>query len=103
MLALKLCDQPPPAGGGGRAAYIDTEGTFRPERVRQIAARFQLDADAVCENVRAPAAGPIPSSSSVRSVASIIFRRKTLRCTLMMMMPDNIISSHRRASSHRRP
>ncbi|KAJ3327640.1 Meiotic recombination protein dmc1, partial [Kappamyces sp. JEL0680] len=27
-------------GGNGKAAFIDTEGTFRPERIRAIAARF---------------------------------------------------------------
>lgn len=39
-------------GGAGKAAYIDTEGTFRPERIRAIAARFNLDPDAVLDNVR---------------------------------------------------
>ena len=34
-------------------AFIDTEGTFRPERVRAIAARFNLDPDAVLDNVSA--------------------------------------------------
>ena len=34
-----------------KVAYIDTEGTFRPERIRPIALRFGLDADAVLENV----------------------------------------------------
>jgi hypothetical protein len=35
-----------------QVAYIDTEGTFRAEKVRAIAARYDLDADAVLENVR---------------------------------------------------
>lgn len=30
-------------GGNGRAAYIDTEGTFRPDRIRAIAERFGVD------------------------------------------------------------
>jgi RecA/RadA recombinase len=38
-------------GGAGKAAYVDTEGTFRPERIRAIAARFNLDPDAVLDNV----------------------------------------------------
>ncbi|KAI3437822.1 hypothetical protein D9Q98_000269 [Chlorella vulgaris] len=38
-------------GGAGKVAYIDTEGCFRPERIRPIAARFGLDADAVLDNV----------------------------------------------------
>jgi hypothetical protein len=34
-----------------QVAYIDTEGTFRPERISAIAERFQLDAKAVLDNV----------------------------------------------------
>ena len=33
-------------------AYIDTEGTFRAEKIRAIATRFDLDADAVLDNVK---------------------------------------------------
>ncbi|KAH9400790.1 Meiotic recombination protein dmc1 [Tyrophagus putrescentiae] len=36
---------------GGKAIFIDTEQTFRPDRLRQIAARFNLDEEAVLENV----------------------------------------------------
>lgn len=55
QLALTLCVTsflPRDIGGGeGRAMYIDTEGTFRPERLAPIAARFELDYDFVMENV----------------------------------------------------
>lgn len=37
--------------GGGKAAFIDTEGTFRPDRLREIAARFGLDPEEVLDNV----------------------------------------------------
>jgi DNA repair protein RAD51 len=30
-------------GGAGMAMYIDTEGTFRPERLIPIAKRYGLD------------------------------------------------------------
>ncbi len=33
------------------AMYIDTEGTFRPERIVPIAKRFGLDPDQVLENI----------------------------------------------------
>jgi DNA repair protein RAD51 len=36
---------------GGKCLYIDTEGTFRPERLGEIAKRFELGADEVLENV----------------------------------------------------
>jgi meiotic recombination protein DMC1 len=41
----------------GKVAYIDTEGTFRPSRIRAIAERFQVDGDSVLDNIvyaRAP-------------------------------------------------
>lgn len=44
-------------GGAGKVAFIDTEGTFRPERIRPIAQRFNLDVDAVLENVRDASGG----------------------------------------------
>jgi len=38
-------------GLGARALYVDTEGTFRPERIVPIAKRFGLDPDKVLENI----------------------------------------------------
>ncbi|KAM0839132.1 hypothetical protein ACQ4PT_060509 [Festuca glaucescens] len=38
-------------GGNGKVAYIDTEGTFRPERIVPIAERFGMDANAVLDNI----------------------------------------------------
>lgn len=38
-------------GGSGKAMYIDTEGTFRPERLTPIAKRFNLDPEKAIENV----------------------------------------------------
>lgn len=37
--------------GGGKVVYIDTENTFRPDRLRPIADRFNLDQSAVLDNV----------------------------------------------------
>lgn len=31
--------------------YIDTEGCFRPQRIKDIAVRYQVDGDQVLENV----------------------------------------------------
>uniref|UniRef100_A0A8C0IYR6 Meiotic recombination protein n=1 Tax=Chelonoidis abingdonii TaxID=106734 RepID=A0A8C0IYR6_CHEAB len=36
---------------GGKIIFIDTENTFRPDRLRNIADRFSLDHDAVLDNV----------------------------------------------------
>ncbi|KAK9450113.1 uncharacterized protein V1518DRAFT_413024 [Limtongia smithiae] len=55
QLAHTLCvtaQLPRDMGGAeGKVAYIDTEGTFRPERLRDISERFGVDADQVCDNV----------------------------------------------------
>lgn len=46
------CQLPQDAGGGeGKALYIDTEGTFRPERIAEIAVRFGMKPDDVLDNV----------------------------------------------------
>lgn len=38
-------------GASGKCLYIDTEGTFRPERLIAIANRYGLDPDSVLDNV----------------------------------------------------
>ena len=38
-------------GGEGKAMYIDTEGTFRPERLIAIAKRYGLNEEEVLDNV----------------------------------------------------
>jgi len=55
QLAHTLCvtTQLPGEGGftGGKVIYIDTENTFRPDRLRPIADRYNLNQDAVLDNV----------------------------------------------------
>lgn len=55
QLAHTLCVQvqmPTESGGAnGRAAYIDTEGTFRPDRIMSIADRFGADPDIALDNI----------------------------------------------------
>jgi len=38
-------------GAEGKAIYIDTEGTFRPQRLREIAERFGMDPEVALDNV----------------------------------------------------
>jgi len=46
------CQLPLKEGGGeGKALYIDTEGTFRPERLLAIAERYGLNGDDVLDNI----------------------------------------------------
>lgn len=55
QLSHTLCvtAQLPGASGypGGKIIFIDTENTFRPDRLRDIADRFNVDHDAVLDNV----------------------------------------------------
>ncbi len=55
QIAHQLCVtvQLPKDQGGleGHAFFIDTENTFRPERIVQMAEAFELDADKVLENI----------------------------------------------------
>lgn len=38
-------------GGSGKVVYIDTEGTFRPDRIMAISERFGLDSNMVLDNI----------------------------------------------------
>ncbi len=55
QIAHQLCVnvQLPPEQGGleGKAIYIDTENTFRPERIAQMARAMGLDPERVLENI----------------------------------------------------
>lgn len=50
---MSVIAQLPPEHGGnnGRVLYLDTEGTFRPERIQQIATARGLPPDSVMENI----------------------------------------------------
>ncbi|CAG8846051.1 2663_t:CDS:2, partial [Racocetra persica] len=46
------CQLPIESGGAeGMCIYIDTEGTFRPERLASISERFNMDVKGVLDNV----------------------------------------------------
>ncbi len=52
-LSLAVNVQLPKEQGGanGKAVYIDTEGTFRPERIRQFAEKYDANPDKVLKNI----------------------------------------------------
>ena len=52
-LTLTVAVQLPKEQGGlnGKAVFIDTEGTFRPERIRQIADGFGVNPEKVLKNI----------------------------------------------------
>lgn len=46
------CQLPISQGGGeGKCLYIDTEGTFRPERLLAVAEKYKMNAEDVLDNV----------------------------------------------------
>ncbi|KAI9314578.1 meiotic recombinase Dmc1 [Dichotomocladium elegans] len=47
----KMVDQLLGVFGEYRTAYIDTEGTFRPDRIRSIAERFGVDPEVTLDNI----------------------------------------------------
>jgi DNA repair protein RadA len=55
QISMQLCitsQQPTEQGGlGGKVLFIDTEGTFSPERIHSIATAKGLDANKVLENI----------------------------------------------------
>lgn len=73
-------------GGEGKAIYIDTEGTFRPERLQQIAARYGLRGRC--------APGPPPALRARRpSVPS--------RSTALRIAPAALVAARRRCAGQR--
>lgn len=52
-------------GGEGKVLYIDTENTFRPERIKSIAGRFELDAEEVLGNIMVGRAFTVDSLHSL--------------------------------------
>jgi len=45
------CQMPSAGYPGGKVIFIDTENTFRPDRLKEIANRFDLEADSMLDNV----------------------------------------------------
>lgn len=57
-------------GAEGKAAFIDTEGTFRPERIRSIAERFGVDPDQALENILVARGDSRSSPHSINNILS---------------------------------
>ncbi|HLF54875.1 MAG TPA: DNA repair and recombination protein RadA [Candidatus Nanoarchaeia archaeon] len=51
-LSVRVQLPPEKGGAGGVAVYIDTEGTFRPERIKQIAAGLGMDPQEALKGVK---------------------------------------------------
>ncbi|MGA2874883.1 MAG: DNA repair and recombination protein RadA [Nitrososphaerales archaeon] len=78
-------------GLGGAALYIDTESTFRPERVAQIAKARNLDVDSVLNNIHvAKVYNASHLELIVRAIGGLIQQNN-----IKLVIVDSIISLHR--------
>ena len=93
-----ICQLPPVEGGfGGGAIYIDTESTFRPERISQIAQARGMDANEILQNITFCKA----YNSSHLELIIRALNRYIEKCKAKLIIVDSIISLHRAEFSGR--
>mmetsp|Transcript_1807 Transcript_1807/g.4614 ORF Transcript_1807/g.4614 Transcript_1807/m.4614 type:complete len:329 (-) Transcript_1807:348-1334(-) len=82
------CDK---GGGDGRAIYLDTEGTFRPERIVDIAKRFELNPSDVLDNIALTRAYNVDQQLEIlNSAASMMANMK-----FAVLIVDSVIALYR--------
>lgn len=80
-------------GCRGKAAFIDTEGTFRPERLKEIAMKHGLDPDSALENVIFARAYNSEHQNELLNALSVKFSEDPGQYKLLIV--DSIISLFR--------
>ncbi|KAF9282722.1 Meiotic recombination protein dmc1 [Linnemannia elongata] len=80
-------------GGNGKAAFIDTEGTFRHERIKSIAERFGVDAEAALENILVARA--YNSEHQMDLITEVAARFAEERGIFRLLVIDSIIALFR--------
>lgn len=97
QLASTLCiavQLPEDQGGcNGKAAFIDTEGTFRPDRLRKIAGRFAIDPEEALENVIYARAFNSEHQNDLLGSLSVRFSEERGKYKLLVV--DSVISLFR--------
>ncbi|WP_460025568.1 DNA repair and recombination protein RadA [Infirmifilum sp. SLHALR2] len=91
---LAVTVQLPPEKGGfsGKALYIDTEGTFSPQRIREVAQRFGLDAGEALRSVYVERVESVVAMEhAVRSKAPMFIEEKGVR----LIIVDSVIALYR--------
>ncbi len=95
QLAHQLCvnvQQPYDKGGlEGNALYIDTEGTFRPERIIQMATALELDYNQVLKNITIGRAYNSDHQVLLAREAARIIKEKNIKLVIV----DSIIGHFR--------
>lgn len=86
------CQLPIDQGGGeGKCLYIDTEGTFRPERLHQIARRYGLNGDEVLDNVAYARAHNSDHQMQLLQMAANMMTKSRFSCLIV----DSIMALYR--------
>lgn len=76
----------------GKAAFIDTEGTFRPDRIKSIAERFGVDPEIALQNIAVARAG---NSEHQMELIDIIAAKMAEEGSYRLLVIDSIIALFR--------
>ena len=78
-------------GGQGKVMFIDTENTFRPERIKCIAQRFDLDSEQVLNNIMVGRAHTVDSLITLLQQSAAIM----IEDTFALVVVDSIMAPFR--------
>lgn len=76
-----------------KCAFIDTEGTFRPDRIREIATRFNLDPETALDNILVARAYNTEQQCELLDRLAVHFSEEPGRYRLLVV--DSVISLFR--------
>eukprot|EP01134_Creolimax_fragrantissima_P003871 CFRG3871T1 len=80
-------------GAEGKVAYIDTEGTFRPDRLMAIADRFGVDREAVLDNIMVARAYTSEHQMELLTICAAKFAEE--RGAFKVLIVDSVIALFR--------
>ncbi|KAJ3208060.1 Meiotic recombination protein dmc1 [Clydaea vesicula] len=89
---LCVLAQLPSSMGGGKVAFIDTEGTFRPDRIRAIASRFGVDGETTLQNIAIARAG---NSEHQMDLINLIAAKMAEEQNYKLLIIDSVIALFR--------
>jgi len=99
QLAHQLCvnvQLPKDKGGlGGRAVYIDTENTFRPERIMNMAVGLELDPEAVLKNILVARSYNTDQQLLIAEKAEELIEKDEVEKGVRLMVIDSLTSHFR--------
>lgn len=77
-------------GNGGKAVYIDTEGSFRPERILQICRRFDVDSQEILNRIFV---GKAPSTEKQMELVEEVM--KVSDTEIILVIVDSLTANFR--------